>query len=153
LCVQRIRPVLPLNFSLVGDKSIMDAEIPEEKNSRKWTPDEDERLAQLVEKYQGKCWKKVAEELKGRTDVQCLHRCGSPKSLGPLQSGSWAVKEVDPCKMGMILAMNPETPALLYGLRMARNFSDGKGHVLTRNDLQVAKSSESRPDQGTMDQG
>jgi hypothetical protein len=75
----------------MGDKTIMDAEIPEEKNSRKWTPDEDERLAQLVEKYQGKCWKKVAEELKGRTDVQCLHRFGSPKSLGPLHNGACAV--------------------------------------------------------------
>lgn len=44
------------------------------EKSRKWSSDEDERLALLVEKYKGKSWKKVASELSGRTDVQCLHR-------------------------------------------------------------------------------
>lgn len=45
-----------------------------DKGTRKWTPEEDENLTVLVEKYQGKSWKRVAEELTGRTDVQCLHR-------------------------------------------------------------------------------
>ena len=84
---QRIWPDLPPPASCMEEKKIMEAEVPEDKTSRKWTPDEDERLAQLVEKYQGKSWKKVAEELKGRTDVQCLHRFELEKPW-PMACGS-----------------------------------------------------------------
>ena len=31
-------------------------------------------LSDAVRKNQGKNWKKIAEALPGRTDVQCLHR-------------------------------------------------------------------------------
>jgi len=39
-----------------------------------WTKEEDYMLAEAVNKNQGKNWKKIAESLPGRTDVQCLHR-------------------------------------------------------------------------------
>jgi hypothetical protein len=39
-----------------------------------WTKEEDEMLAEAVNKNGGKNWKKIAESLPGRTDVQCLHR-------------------------------------------------------------------------------
>jgi hypothetical protein len=39
-----------------------------------WTKEEDLMLADAVRKYGGKNWKKIAESLPGRTDVQCLHR-------------------------------------------------------------------------------
>ena len=39
-----------------------------------WTEGEDMKLTEAVRINGGKNWKKIAESLKGRTDVQCLHR-------------------------------------------------------------------------------
>jgi len=39
-----------------------------------WTEQEDKKLTESVAINGGKNWKKIAENLKGRTDVQCLHR-------------------------------------------------------------------------------
>ncbi|KAG2249909.1 hypothetical protein Bca52824_089537 [Brassica carinata] len=60
-----------------------------------WTPEEDEVLCKAVERFQGKNWKKIAECVKDRTDVQCLHRW--QKVLNPeLVKGPWS-KEVRQC--------------------------------------------------------
>lgn len=39
-----------------------------------WTAQEDKLLTEAVRQHAGKNWKKIAESLEGRTDVQCLHR-------------------------------------------------------------------------------
>ena len=55
-----------------------------------WTPEEDERLEQLVEEYGARNWKKIASFLPERTDVQCLHRW--QKVLNPaLVKGPWVL--------------------------------------------------------------
>ena len=57
-----------------------------------WTNDEDEALAKAVETNKGKNWKKIAESLPGRSDVQCLHRW--QKVLNPeLIKGPWTEEE------------------------------------------------------------
>jgi len=49
-------------------------------------------LADAVRKHGGKNWKRIAEELPGRTDVQCLHRW--QKVLNPsLIKGPWTEEE------------------------------------------------------------
>lgn len=49
-------------------------------------------LEEAVKKYKGKSWKKIATMLKGRTDVQCLHRW--QKVLNPkLIKGPWTELE------------------------------------------------------------
>lgn len=54
-----------------------------------WTPEEDETLKHAVELHKGRSWKKIAESVQGRTEVQCLHRW--QKVLNPeLVKGSWA---------------------------------------------------------------
>ncbi|KAF8088150.1 hypothetical protein N665_0550s0009 [Sinapis alba] len=59
-----------------------------------WTPEEDEVLCKAVERFQGKNWKKIAECVKDRTDVQCLHRW--QKVLNPeLVKGPWSKEEDD----------------------------------------------------------
>eukprot|EP01111_Echinosteliopsis_oligospora_P013713 TRINITY_DN4992_c2_g1_i1.p1 TRINITY_DN4992_c2_g1~~TRINITY_DN4992_c2_g1_i1.p1 ORF type:complete len:494 (-),score=115.30 TRINITY_DN4992_c2_g1_i1:8-1489(-) len=50
-------------------------------NKVPWSPQEDENLRNAVNLYQGKNWKKIAECVEGRTDVQCLHRW--QKKLNP----------------------------------------------------------------------
>jgi len=58
----------------------------------KWTEEEDERLRRAVKEYGGKNWKKIANRLKGRSDVQCLHRW--QKVLRPgLIKGPWTPEE------------------------------------------------------------
>jgi hypothetical protein len=58
----------------------------------KWTEDEDILLRQAVEGYGGKNWKKIASQLSGRSDVQCLHRW--QKVLKPgLVKGPWTAEE------------------------------------------------------------
>jgi hypothetical protein len=57
-----------------------------------WTKEEDNLLTNAVEQNKGKNWKKVAEALPGRTDVQCLHRW--QKVLNPeLIKGPWTEEE------------------------------------------------------------
>jgi Myb-like DNA-binding domain len=58
----------------------------------KWSEDEDELLRQAVNEFGGKNWKKIASKLRGRTDVQCLHRW--QKVLRPgLVKGPWTSDE------------------------------------------------------------
>jgi len=49
-------------------------------------------LGEAVKNFGGKNWKKIAESLTGRTDVQCLHRW--QKVLNPnLVKGPWTEEE------------------------------------------------------------
>lgn len=58
----------------------------------KWTLEEDRILRQAVEDNQGRNWKKISENIPGRTDVQCLHRW--QKVLKPgLLKGPWTPEE------------------------------------------------------------
>ncbi|KAJ9549961.1 hypothetical protein OSB04_022504 [Centaurea solstitialis] len=53
-----------------------------------WTDEEDTMLTGVVKKYNGRNWKKIAESIPGRSDVQCLHRW--QKVLNPeLVKGPW----------------------------------------------------------------
>lgn len=63
------------------------------KSSRgHWTREEDKLLEEAVRKFKGKSWKKIAQQLPGRTDVQCLHRW--QKVLNPkLIKGPWSELE------------------------------------------------------------
>ena len=64
-------------------------------NRGKWLPEEDQLLREAVMKYDGKNWKKIADLIPDRTDVQCLHRW--QKVLRPgLIKGPWT-KEEDDC--------------------------------------------------------
>ncbi|MCO5582018.1 hypothetical protein L7F22_035908 [Adiantum nelumboides] len=57
-----------------------------------WTPEEDEILRKAVLCFNGKNWKRIAELLKDRSDVQCLHRW--QKVLNPnLVKGPWTKEE------------------------------------------------------------
>ncbi|CAO2819941.1 unnamed protein product [Amaranthus hypochondriacus] len=65
-----------------------------------WTEEEDNLLTDAVRKFNGKSWKLIAENLPGRTDVQCLHRW--QKVLNPeLVKGPWT-KEEDDCIIEMV---------------------------------------------------
>ncbi|KAJ6872767.1 hypothetical protein NC651_031791 [Populus alba x Populus x berolinensis] len=64
------------------------------RRSRKWTGEEDKILADAVKRYNSKNWKKIAECVPDRTDVQCLHRW--QKVLDPeLVKGPWKKEEDD----------------------------------------------------------
>lgn len=53
-----------------------------------WTSAEDEALINAVNEHGAKNWKKIAELVPGRSDVQCLHRW--QKVLNPeLVKGPW----------------------------------------------------------------
>ncbi|KAL0675897.1 hypothetical protein Bca4012_003878 [Brassica carinata] len=57
-----------------------------------WTTEEDEILRQGVCRFKAKSWKKVAEFLPDRTEVQCMHRW--QKVLDPnLNKGHWTQQE------------------------------------------------------------
>ncbi|KAJ8555741.1 hypothetical protein K7X08_013237 [Anisodus acutangulus] len=59
-----------------------------------WTEEEDNLLTEVVKRFKGKNWKRIAECMNGRTDVQCLHRW--QKVLNPeLVKGPWTKEEDD----------------------------------------------------------
>ncbi|XP_030533702.1 transcription factor MYB3R-5 isoform X2 [Rhodamnia argentea] len=59
-----------------------------------WTEEEDKVLIAAVQEYNGKSWKKIAERVPNRNDVQCLHRW--KKVLDPdLVKGPWSKEEDD----------------------------------------------------------
>ena len=71
-------------------------------NKGHWTRDEDEQLTKAVKRFHSKNWKKIAECLSGRTDVQCLHRW--QKVLNPtLVKGPWS-KEEDKLVLSLVQA-------------------------------------------------
>ncbi len=56
-----------------------------------WTIEEDEKLRKAVAEFGGRNWKKIAEQIPERTDVQCLHRW--QKVLRPgLIKGPWTAE-------------------------------------------------------------
>nr|GFC06496.1 transcription factor MYB3R-5-like [Tanacetum cinerariifolium] len=58
---------------------------------------QDSTLAEVVKKFNGRNWKKIAESIPGRSDVQCLHRW--QKVLNPeLVKGPWTKEEDDRIK-------------------------------------------------------
>eukprot|EP00029_Vermamoeba_vermiformis_P001149 TRINITY_DN11317_c0_g1_i1.p1 TRINITY_DN11317_c0_g1~~TRINITY_DN11317_c0_g1_i1.p1 ORF type:complete len:607 (-),score=174.81 TRINITY_DN11317_c0_g1_i1:139-1959(-) len=58
----------------------------------KWTEEEDRLLQNAVNEFGAKNWKKIAEAVPDRTDVQCLHRW--QKVLNPeLVKGPWTKEE------------------------------------------------------------
>ncbi|MED6219934.1 hypothetical protein PIB30_040390 [Stylosanthes scabra] len=62
--------------------------------ARRWTEEEDNLLIQIVKKHEARNWKKIAANLPGRTEVQCLHRW--QKVLDPdLVKGYWTKEEDD----------------------------------------------------------
>ena len=62
------------------------------KQKNNWSKEEDHILSKAVEVNKGKNWKRIAEGLPGRTDVQCLHRW--QKVLNPeLVKGPWTDDE------------------------------------------------------------
>jgi len=61
-------------------------------HKRYWNEGEDSRLRELVDRYGGKNWKRIAEHFDNRTDVQCLHRW--QKVLNPeMVKGPWLDEE------------------------------------------------------------
>ena len=62
------------------------------KHKNNWSKEEDTILSKAVAVNKGKNWKRIAEALPGRTDVQCLHRW--QKVLNPeLVKGPWTDDE------------------------------------------------------------
>jgi Myb-like DNA-binding domain len=77
----------------------------------RWTSREDEILASAVVQFKGTAWKKVADLLPGRTDVQCLHRW--QKVLNPeLVKGPWT-KEEDERMKALVAAHGPQKWSLI----------------------------------------
>ncbi|KAL9191326.1 hypothetical protein ACHAXT_001032 [Thalassiosira profunda] len=68
------------------------AEYKRRASAGKWTAEEDAQLRRAVNANGGKNWKRIALELPGRSDVQCLHRW--QKVLKPgLVKGPWTAEE------------------------------------------------------------
>eukprot|EP01103_Thecamoeba_quadrilineata_P008147 TRINITY_DN1791_c0_g2_i2.p1 TRINITY_DN1791_c0_g2~~TRINITY_DN1791_c0_g2_i2.p1 ORF type:complete len:766 (-),score=172.20 TRINITY_DN1791_c0_g2_i2:141-2339(-) len=77
----------------------------------KWTPEEDELLKASVLQHKGKNWKKIAECVQNRTDVQCLHRW--QKVLNPdLVKGPWA-REEDELVTSLVQKFGPKRWSLI----------------------------------------
>ncbi|KAL9183586.1 hypothetical protein ACHAXT_004442 [Thalassiosira profunda] len=68
------------------------AEYKRRASAGKWTAEEDAQLRRAVNANGGKNWKRIALQLPGRSDVQCLHRW--QKVLKPgLVKGPWTAEE------------------------------------------------------------
>lgn len=75
-----------------GDLSFLDPLCHISPYRCKWSERDDLVLQRAVNDCKGKNWKKVAQYLEGKSDIQCLHRW--QKVLKPgLIKGSWAVDE------------------------------------------------------------
>ncbi|KAL0393507.1 UNVERIFIED_CONTAM: Transcription factor R-1 [Sesamum latifolium] len=65
-----------------------------------WTNEEDKLLTEVVQRFNGRNWKKIAECMSARTDVQCLHRW--QKVLNPALVKSPWTKEEDDCIIELV---------------------------------------------------
>ena len=62
-------------------------------NKGAWTPQEEEKLIQLVNKYGTNCWSKIASIFGSRNDVQCRYRYSQIEKKKKLQEGGEQDKE------------------------------------------------------------
>ena len=77
-------------LSDISDKENEDDHNHKQKNN--WSKEKELALSEAVAQNKGKNWKRIAETLPGRTDVQCLHRW--QKVLNPeLVKGPWTDDE------------------------------------------------------------
>lgn len=75
------------------------------RSKRWWTPEEDQHLRELVERYGPRNWKAIAASFEDRSDVQCLHRW--QKVLNPeLVKGPWT-KEEDEVVLRLVKKYGP----------------------------------------------
>eukprot|EP00961_Rhodomonas_salina_P013093 176038-Rhodomonas_salina.1 len=104
--------LVPNNSDAMSDGgSDFEEQSEAQKGKNKWSVEEDVLLASLVQTHKGKNWKKVAEELQGRTDVQCLHRW--QKVLNPdLVKGPWS-KEEDDAVLKLVQKHGPKKWSLI----------------------------------------
>ncbi|XP_069099864.1 myb-related protein B isoform X3 [Pleurodeles waltl] len=71
-----------------------DSDVPDQRENRKvkWTPEEDDRLKLLVNKFEQNEWKLIASTFPNRSDQQCQHRW--TRVLNPdLVKGPWTKEE------------------------------------------------------------
>lgn len=87
-----------------------------------WTKEEDKILENLVEEYQGRCWKKVSSSIPGKTPIQCLHRWNKMLKPGIIK-GPWTLEE-DRMLINYVS---------FYG---AHNFSECSKFIIGRNNKQ-----------------
>lgn len=74
--------------SLQAEEQFGSQKILLNKNKGHWSKEEDGLLVAAVGRNGGKNWKKIAEHIPNRSDVQCLHRW--QKVLNPtLVKGPW----------------------------------------------------------------
>lgn len=75
------------NFQITGGNNMNKVSNRSSAHSS-WTAEEDAKLREAVNLYGGRNWKKIADLIANRTDVQCLHRW--QKVLRPgLIKGPW----------------------------------------------------------------
>ena len=90
----RKRSIDPVEDLSEDDSSDKENDHCESRKQQKnnWSKDEDVILSKAVAQNKGRNWKRIAEALPGRTDVQCLHRW--QKVLNPeLVKGPWTEEE------------------------------------------------------------
>ncbi|GER33791.1 myb-related protein [Striga asiatica] len=88
----RIRDTLPDSVHKIRASNGRTTGPTRRSTKGQWTPEEDEILRMAVQRFKAKNWKKIAELIKDRTDVQCLHRW--QKVLNPeLVKGPWSKEE------------------------------------------------------------
>jgi len=93
---------------LDSDSSSRDGyeEVEDTHNKGKWSRQEDETLRRAVALHKGKNWKRIAELVQDRTDVQCLHRW--QKVLNPeVVKGPWT-KEEDEMVIDLVTKYGPK---------------------------------------------
>lgn len=74
------------------NEEYFDAAEMKPRSSAAWTPEEEEKLRELAEKYQEKNWKKIALYFPDRTHAQCMQHW--KQSLNPrVGKGAWTHKE------------------------------------------------------------
>lgn len=76
----------------ISKKTSASQELSHNYRKGKWTLEEDEKLRYYLHIFGERNWKKVSEQMDGRSPIQCLHRW--TKILKPgLVKGPWTVEE------------------------------------------------------------
>lgn len=68
----------------INDNDILDAlDLKRKRCVRKWTPEEDQEMIEMVKQHGTKMWGLIGSKLKDRSGKQCRERCGTHKSQKP----------------------------------------------------------------------
>ncbi|KAL8543740.1 hypothetical protein ACS0TY_004346 [Phlomoides rotata] len=140
--------VTPRSSSDSGSNFRAGSGPPKRASQAGWTDEEDNRLSQIVQRFNAKNWKTIAEHMPGRNDVQCLHRWSMV--VNPyLVKSTWTKRE-DDCVTKLVEKFGPRKWSVIATFLPGRNGKQCRERWYNHLDTALTKNPWTEEEESTL---